>query len=768
MDSDWRRQERVKGNTTGSLDLSRSRSNFGILILVFLLLGHSYVLAVWSDHGIWGEKALVDVNPTTQADAGIVVDPGIQYQTITGWSSTAWAAQDGNPAFANYSDELFDQAVFDLGLNRLRFEIRAGVENPEDYWSQYMSGQVNYTYWRQHRYSTINDNNDSNIINWSGYHFSELDNTVEKVILPFKQRVESNGERLYINVNYVAFTGQIGPGLQYIHDDPDEYAELVLATYLHLQSNYSIVPDSWEILLEPDNVAQWNGNLIGRAMVAVAARLADNGFKPNFIAPSNTNMGNAINYFDAMVQVPGAVQNLSEFSYHRYGGVSDANLRAIAARAQQYGVDTSMLEHIGSGYQDLYKDLTIANNSAWQQFTLGGPGAGDPGGRYYLIDDTDPANPTVTIASRTKFLRQYFKFIREGAVRIGASSNNSNFEPAAFINSNGGNVVVVKASAGGSMSIQGLPAGTYHIKYTTVSQYDVDLPDAVITASQSVDTSIPNVGVITIYGIGIPRPPSFVGADLSGTKLENLTITWNTSPDDGAGFVSVAGYNIYRGTTHNPFGAGYGLIASLPNGTDNFTDGLAGEGNPNNYFYQVCALSFDGNISCGDIQAAKFTRPLSIGVNLVSIPLIQSDESIQTVLQTVSFDKAWYYDSLSQRWKWYSDFKPYDGELLTIDHVVSVWLDVSGDSNLTVAGLVPLTTNIDLVPGWNLIGHPSFNSTLTVADLKNGVGAERVEGFHASAPPYFLRELSDIDVLQPGFGYWIYVDGPAVWVIENF
>ena len=45
-------------------------------------------------------------------------------------------------------------------------------------------------------------------------------------------------------------------------------------------------------------------------------------------------------------------------------------MQAIASRAVQYGIDTSMLEHIGSGYQDLHKDLTLGRNSAWQQYTL--------------------------------------------------------------------------------------------------------------------------------------------------------------------------------------------------------------------------------------------------------------------------------------------------------------------------------------------------------------------------------------------------------------
>ena len=43
--------------------------------------------------------------------------------------------------------------------------------------------------------------------------------------------------------------------------------------------------------------------------------------------------------------------------------------------------------------------------------------------------------------------------------------------------------VVVKATAGSAFSIDGLPAGSYGIKYTTVSQYDVDLPDVTLSTT---------------------------------------------------------------------------------------------------------------------------------------------------------------------------------------------------------------------------------------------------------------------------------------------
>ena len=428
--------------------------------------------------------------------ATITLDAGTTYQTMNGWEAVAWASNDA-AAFPNFIDEVLDRAVNELGIDRIRLEVRSGVENSEDYWSQYQQGLIDYATWRANRYANVNDDGNPNNINSSGFHFSELDWTVDNIVLPLKGVVEAGGGHLYINLNYVAFTGQITTG-QYIHDDPDEYAEFVLATYLHLDGKYGWVPDAWEVLLEPDNVAQWNGTLLGQAMLAVAGRLEASGFTPGFIAPSNTNMGNAITYFDAMAAVLGAstvTQYVEELCYHRYGGVSISNLQAIASRGVTYGVGTSMLEWWSNGntYHVLHEDLKVGCNSAFQQGVLAGVGAPDAGVGLYKVDDSDPGNPQVLMNNATKYVRQYFHFIRSGAVRIEAASDDGSFDPLAFVNAGGGHVVVIKAAGGGSLSVTGLPAGTYGVKYTTgtpnnaPTAYDVDHPDATLGAAQALD-----------------------------------------------------------------------------------------------------------------------------------------------------------------------------------------------------------------------------------------------------------------------------------------
>ncbi len=527
----------------------------------------------------------------------ITVDPSITYQTITGWEATAWIAEPGDPALGNYRDTVFDMLVNDIGINRVRLEIRSGVENSNDNWSDHQAGKIDYQTWRSRRYATVNDNGDPCDINWAGFHFSEMDYTVENIVLPLKQLLEANGEELFVNVNYVAFTGQIKGGGIYMHDDAAEYAEFVLATYQHLQNKYGWVPDAWEVLLEPDNVSQWNGTLIGQAIVAAANRLKANGFDPVFIAPSNTNMANAITYFDQMVQVPGALQFVREFSYHRYGGVSIQNLQAIAGRAKQHGIGTSMLEWWSNSntYLTLHEDLEIGSNSAWQQAVVRG---------FFTIDDSDPSNPKVSISDKTKFTRQYYKFVRPGALRIEAKSNSNDFDPLAFINDDGKHVVVVKCDARGDLSIQQLPAGTYGIKYTTSGEYDVDLPDQVINPGEAVTATIPAAGVLTVYGKSTssdteaPSAPTGLVADAVSSSQINLN--WTPSTDN----VAVAGYKMYRDGVR---------IAFSP--TNSYSD--ADLEPSTTYSYRVSAYDAAGNESNKSPPASATTQAHHVDSGLV-------------------------------------------------------------------------------------------------------------------------------------------------------
>ena len=99
----------------------------------------------------------------------------------------------------------------------------------------------------------------------------------------------------------------------------------------------------------------------------------------------------------------------------------------------------------------------------------------------------------------TKYLRQYFRYVGLGAVRVAATSGDTRLEPVAFRNTNGKYTVVVNASAAANFTVGGLPAGTYGIDYTTATDYMHALGDVTITSTQALTTSIPAGGVLTVY-----------------------------------------------------------------------------------------------------------------------------------------------------------------------------------------------------------------------------------------------------------------------------
>jgi len=275
-----------------------------------------------------------------------------------------------------------------------------------------------------------------------------------------------------------------------------------------------------------------------------------------------------------------------------------------------------------------------------------------------------------------------------------------------------------------------------------------------------------NVATISVSVMTL-RPPTLEDAVLTGNDLENVTLNWSLSPDDGVGIIIVTGYRIYRNMTYDSDGLGYSPIASLPNSTSTFTDLGAGEGDPNNYFYRVCARGLNNTTACPSTQAGKFTRPLTKGPNLASVPLIQSDESVETVLQTVEFDKVWIYDSFNEKWKWHMTFKPYKGVLRSINETQGFWVNVTEECNFTVAGIVPTQTVLHLREGWNLVGFPSFQQDYSIADLKTDANAERIEEFDPPTPPYFLRLMLGGDILETGFAYWLNVMAGTTWIVRN-
>lgn len=258
-----------------------------------------------------------------------------------------------------------------------------------------------------------------------------------------------------------------------------------------------------------------------------------------------------------------------------------------------------------------------------------------------------------------------------------------------------------------------------------------------------------------------PAAPTLLSASLVNDSRD-VRLSWAMAGDEGlAGGTSR--YFVFRAEGMN---RPYSLIAEINasgSRTYSSTDIGAGEGDPKNYFYYVESADPSNNTNRSG-KAAKLSFHLAPGKHLLSVPLIQENESAPTILQTLSHDTVWSYDSMTKDWRKYSPFGSSD--IVGIDHKMGFWVNVTRESNLTIAGLVPTLTTINLSEGWNLVGFPSLNSTYSVSYLKAEVGASRVEGYDP-LPPYYLRLLGDMEVLQAGEGQWVKVERDIVWTVVD-
>lgn len=437
----------------------------------------------------------------------ITLFPDKRHQTIDAWSVFAgryWQHDKKNNRF-DRSYEAAVPAVTEfladrLGINGVVITLASGMENPTDHWMRFYEGLDSYQENKKYRYEKINDNGDPYQADPQGFHFSRLDDRMTKAILPFLRQVEANGETPYVRVQYVDFKVGTNQGTLSHADHPEEFAEFVLAGFQHLQSEHGIVPDSFEVILEPENTIGWRAEEIGRGLVAVKKRLNDNGFHPEFVAPSVASLNHAAEYFDRMIAVPGAASALDVISYHRYGGETIENLQKVRERARRHGLKTAMLEKGGAGFDQLWQDLTVADVSEWMQWAAAWhEGPGTAGWTYAIVDMEDPHDPKVAMSCGYANLAQVFRYVRRGAVRIEADSDDDDYRAMAFVNVNGAYVTIIDAKRGGPIGVSGLPGGTYTVTFMDESERASEGTPSTISSGQTLWVDLPTAGVATLH-----------------------------------------------------------------------------------------------------------------------------------------------------------------------------------------------------------------------------------------------------------------------------
>ncbi|MFQ5909568.1 MAG: PKD domain-containing protein [Thermoplasmata archaeon] len=304
--------------------------------------------------------------------------------------------------------------------------------------------------------------------------------------------------------------------------------------------------------------------------------------------------------------------------------------------------------------------------------------------------------------------------------------------------------------------------------WTVVNHTYLEAGEYYVTLTVTDDDNLTDKDTIIVIVLDPrPDPPNLLRTTLSGANLEDVIIEWQLSSDDSSGFNDVINYAVYWSGTYDHDGAGYQFLTELPPGTNSLILAGWGDGDWSNYFFYVQANDTDGYVSWNG-QVGKFVRFLEAGRRIASVPLIQDDEALETVLQSLSgsYNHVRYYKSSDQsdHWKSYWTFK-YHRDLYYINHGMGFWIKMTKDDHLVVAGLVPGATETDLGHQWNFVGYPCF-TPMQVQEALAGVDYKTVDGYD-DTPPFHLAHMGDTDMMVAGEGYWVWVDLPQTWMVYN-
>lgn len=551
----------------------------------------------------------------------VTLNPSTTYQTWGAWMTHEYACDtpsdcpnnwpsSARPAWTNTA---YDLLVNDLGVTG--FDLGAGVpamvENTYDIWQTLVNTCDSYGYGSSQCLAAY-----SNYVTASRgapvpgtFYWSYADWTKDRVWLPVIQRILNNGE----TPTFILTQGGAGNATyswcQSGHESA--FSNHIVNIYQKL-ATYGINPVGYEMLNEPDisPVAYYcTQNDYARLIKNVGAALISNGFAfTKAYVPTVESTDQVAPYFDSIWADTSTHQYIGGLSYHKYSGSQYCSSydcspctekTGIASRVSSNGLKSSMSEYIADNYASLHTDLKCANISYWDgQYALVGLVQWVGGwGAWLQVDETNPGNPVLT--NNSKMVRQYSKFIRPGAVRIGAvrGASDTQIDPIAFINPGGKYAVVVKVSGSVTFNINGLANGTYGIKYAiSGGVYDQNLPDQTVT-SGTLPSSItmPGTGVITIYAKSAApsdtTPPSNP-VNLAATAISSsqVNLSWTASTDN----VGVTGYRIFRGGTQ------VGTSAS-----NSYSD--TGLSPSTTYTYTVLAYDAAGNVSSQSASAQATT-----------------------------------------------------------------------------------------------------------------------------------------------------------------
>lgn len=437
--------------------------------------------------GAWLLLSALPASPSSAAT--VTIDPAVEHQTILGWGATC--ANIDLPA--PLRDQILDAAVNELGLTRLRLEV------PRREWED-----------------AVNDNSDPLDTDDSAFHSTAADALVSNWVLPFRRRVEANGDPfcLYISPSFFE-GGSTGGPPAWLLNSPGEYTEWATAFLQHLKRKHDLVPTFYSICNEAGNNNPFTPAVVGSIIKTLGPRLESLGFPTRIEFPECVNADTSWNYIQALRNDPEVWRYVGLLSYHLYGGNSQR--KSIRDFARSRSLPTAQTEFMGTTVNHLYEDLTQGGVSYWEHYVMAFHGDTPNSGDYI------GANFNQTSFTRYPEywrFRQVMRYVRPGARRVEAASDDAALRCLAFTHDGQVTVVLLNTSGGAqsrSATVSGLPQGTYGVCQASGTAAYRELGAQKVAAEGTLAVSVAPNAVLTVY----PRPEG---------NLPPVPTEWRASP----------------------------------------------------------------------------------------------------------------------------------------------------------------------------------------------------------------------------------------------
>ncbi len=225
-------------------------------------------------------------------------------------------------------------------------------------------------------------------------------------------------------------------------------------------------------------------------------------------------------YVSAIEANPTAFSYVNNFSSHGYTEAPTSPINTDGKNIWE--TEWSTFNHLDNSWDDgsdasgftwaqhIYTGLTSANLSAFfYWWGIIGSSTADNEGLLQLT-----GNGSVTTTGRLWAFANYSRFIRPGAVRIGASSGNSNLEVSAYKNTNGTVSIVVLNTANNAIMINsslqnaGMAEGATVTSYLTNEFNDTALQATTSVSGDAFSATIPARSLVTyvLNGTSVSTP----------------------------------------------------------------------------------------------------------------------------------------------------------------------------------------------------------------------------------------------------------------------